>query len=157
MLEFAQGVVVECGSGLTTAFGLDKTSVKSWIALENDNTWSKNLPILESKLVPYGSYVWYDEGAIKHIASECERLESKVCLVVCDGPRGNCKGGRYGALPKLWPYLDDDFVLLLDDVNRRAEMQVLERWTREFPIESKIVIASGDGRAFAIVRRKSVK
>ena len=52
-------------------------------------------------------------------------------LVICDGPPGTTKGGRYGFLPMMKQKLKPGCVILLDDAAREQEQLIVEHWTKE--------------------------
>jgi predicted O-methyltransferase YrrM len=57
-----------------------------------------------------------------------------VDLLIADGPPAYAPGmglARYPALPALLPHLAPDAVVVLDDIVRDGESQVLQRWERE--------------------------
>jgi len=62
--------------------------------------------------------------------------QTSICLqifslVVCDGPPGTTRGGRYGFLPVMLPYLSSKCTILLDDVEREGEQKTLLLWKEE--------------------------
>jgi hypothetical protein len=58
-----------------------------------DAPWpsSRRRPYSLARIVAYADYDWYDVRP--------DELERGVQLVICDGPPGVCRGGRYGLLP----------------------------------------------------------
>jgi predicted O-methyltransferase YrrM len=65
------------------------------------------------------SYLWY---------STFEDLE-RIDLLLVDGPPGDTgRCARLPALPLLLPALADGAVVLLDDVDRADEQEILDRW-----------------------------
>jgi len=137
---------VECGSGLTTLLLKNLLPRDRVIALEQDRVHHEHRLALmggvtvDAPLESKGDYDWY----------KFDHPHKPVGLVVCDGPRGDTRGGRYGALPQLHEYLADKFTILVDDVHRDAERAMLSRWADEYGVVSRVMDA-GDGRAFAIV------
>ena len=77
--------------------------------------------VLHTPLQPYGSYNWY----------RAPGLRSDFCLVVCDGPLGHTRGGRYGLLPRMRHQLRTGATILLDDAQRPEEQHVLRQWEQE--------------------------
>lgn len=68
-----------------------------------------------------GEYQWYDPSAFTDL--------EEIPLLVVDGPPGATGPlARYPALPMLRSRLAADARVLLDDVGRPEEQQVLERW-----------------------------
>lgn len=127
------GPIVECGSGITTVL-LSLLAARrgvTMISLEHMLEWREDAEFLlrhvgawqavtHAPLVSYGDFDWYDMRGVA--------IPRDVALVVCDGPPGVTRGGRYGALPILQPYLARDAVILLDDVMRPDEQAILARW-----------------------------
>jgi len=127
--------VLECGSGLTTLL-LASLAGRRGIpvrTLEHHPKWAAHLAemldaldladsvrLVHTPLRNYGGYHWYE--------IEPEDGLPPFGLVICDGPPGITPGGRYGLLPILGPRLAEDCVILLDDVDRKGERDVLDRW-----------------------------
>jgi Methyltransferase domain len=128
------GPILECGSGVTTlllAALAGRRGVEVW-SLEHLPEWQQKVvrairrfphtTVVKAALRSYGAFDWYGvpPGVLpKHFA-----------LVVCDGPPGATRGGRYGLLPILGDRLQGATVLL-DDAHRPDEQEILARWQRE--------------------------
>lgn len=141
-------VVVECGSGLTTVIATSVRPDITYIALEHEKRlcgFSKDAHY--APLIEVDGVQWYE------IPKAMDGMLGRVRLVICDGPPKQAKGGRIGALPRLYGYLQDEFVILLDDVNREAEQVVLKAWSSMFRIKYTIVDADM-GREFAVIEGK---
>jgi len=136
----ATGPVLECGSGLTTLVAgalAAPRGIEVW-ALEHDPAWFErtraaverwklpNVHVLLAPLRDYGDHAWYDVPL--------DVMPVRFSLVVCDGPPGTTKGGRYGLVPLLRDRLAPHCVILLDDASRPGERAVLERWREELPM-----------------------
>jgi hypothetical protein len=52
-------------------------------------------------------------------------------LVICDGPPGTTKGGRYGLVPIMRERLKPGCAILLDDAGREQERAIADRWKTE--------------------------
>jgi hypothetical protein len=146
----ANGPILECGSGLTT-FLLAIASGHAVWSLEHLAEWRRRTQtrlrwvgvganVLHAPLRPYGSYDWYAVPAC---------LPSDIRLVVCDGPPGETRGGRYGLLPLLRHHLSKGATLLLDDAERPEEQGVLQQWEKEVGWEH--VIKGERDEAYAVV------
>jgi hypothetical protein len=135
----AQGPILECGSGLTTfLLGVlaARRGLEVW-TLEHDRRWYErvqgvlrgvrldNVRLCHARLRPYDGFEWYEQPA---------GLPRDFALVICDGPPGEILGGRYGLLPVMASSLAPDCVILLDDAEREAEMEILHRWQEEWHI-----------------------
>ncbi len=132
-----KGPVLECGSGLTTVLlgilaGRRGIAVRSlehspeWqeqIAMVLANNQIANVEVVTSPLRDYGAFSWYDPPL--------QELPDNFRLVVCDGPPGMTKGGRYGLLPVFGSRLPQGTVIVLDDADRPSEVELLNRWKDE--------------------------
>jgi hypothetical protein len=152
-----QGPILECGSGVTTILlGLlcGQRKIDVW-SLEHFPQWQRRVSdvieanrisgvrICAAPLIEYGEFVWYD--------SPLDQMPDEFSLVICDGPPGTTKGGRYGLLPIMDQRLPRGARVLLDDANRPGEMELIRRWEEEFGFETEL-IASQDHK-FALMRR----
>jgi hypothetical protein len=131
----ASGPVLECGSGLSTILLALATRRKRTpvMSLENDAGWARRvrewLPydarhvrVQVAPLERYDGFDWY--------AAETTTYPS-FSLVVCDGPPGATRGGRYGLVPVMRKHFAPGCVILLDDANRNDERATAERWADE--------------------------
>lgn len=149
------GAVLECGSGLTTyALGMlgKLDAAAEIVSLEHHPHWFEKIRLLLAKqsmdsvrvlhtpLTDFGPFEWYDVGS--------DALPSDIELVVCDGPPGETKGGRFGLLPTVKSNLGPESRILLDDVERPAERKILELWKEEYNVTYEIVPAD---RSYAVV------
>lgn len=131
------GPILECGSGLTTILmGLlaGRRGVKVY-SLEHFAEWRariedcvakfqiSNVQILSAPLREFADFEWYN--------APLAELPENFSLVLCDGPPGETRGGRYGLLPVMRDRLAPDAVIILDDTEREGELKVLRRWQNE--------------------------
>jgi hypothetical protein len=131
------GGVIETGSGLTTvvlaAIGVPVVAlehVPGWALRVNRAVrWAKGTRVLQRELVSYGEYDWYDVRP--------DDLPASATLIVCDGPPGDTRGGRYGLVPTVRPAKGT--VILLDDAGRTGERAVLDRWREDEGVTFEIV------------------
>jgi hypothetical protein len=133
----ASGPILECGSGLSTILlGLlaARRGIDVW-SLEHLPEWhARVVAVLESLDVPtkhlclsplrsYGEFDWYDLPVVS--------MPREFRLVICDGPPGTNRGGRYGLLPVMRARLARHSLVLLDDATRLEEQLVIRRWAAE--------------------------
>ena len=153
----ADGPVLECGSGATTILlGVlcGSRQIEVW-SLEHSLEWrARIVELLErsgisgsrvcaAPLAERGEFDWYD--------APLNEMPKSFSLVICDGPPGSTKGGRYGLLPVMNDRLPRGSYVLVDDASRPAESEMIQRWQREFQFETEVVNAPGG--TFAIMRR----
>ena len=145
------GDVIEAGSGLSTVLlSYCLPEHRRLLAFENDAEWTdfvngqcgprRSLPVVHSPLIDHQTYVWYQ------LPLELEDMQ--VGLFVCDGPPGRSKGGRYGGLPQLHRWLSPGAVVILDDVERDSETDVIDRWKVEFGLDA--LRFESAGREYAV-------
>ena len=127
------GPVLECGSGLSTLLAgavAMKRGIK-YTALEHSPDWAervrrsletyniKGVELIVSPLVDHGEFDWYDvDGASL----------PEPALIICDGPPGTTRGGRYGLASILKNRVKDGCLILLDDAGRTQEIEIAHRW-----------------------------
>ena len=130
-----RGHILECGSGLSTIL-LGIIAQGRVTTLEHLPEWQKKVQqaaaqhsvgvnVLTAPLVDYGAFDWY--SLPKPAGNGYE-------LVICDGPPSATRGGRYGLLPSVKHLLAHRAVILMDDVERSDEQDIIERWKREFGV-----------------------
>ena len=153
----SEGPILECGSGATTILlGLlcGQRGKEVW-SLEHSAEWQKRVSevlqrhrisgvrVCFSPLVENGEFDWYDAPVAE--------MPDEFSFVVCDGPPGMTKGGRYGLLPLLGNRLPVGSTILLDDACRPGEAELIKRWESEAGFETRLV--EKGARGFAIMRR----
>jgi hypothetical protein len=151
------GPILECGSGLTTILmGLlaGRRGVETW-SLEHTPEWrARVVHSLEQFEIPhahvrpvvlrdYDGFSWYD--------APLAELPKEFQLVICDGPPGETRGGRYGLLPVLSARLPAGSVILFDDATRTGEAEVLRRWITESRMD--VAMREAGNGAFAVITR----
>lgn len=130
------GDTIECGSGLSTLLlgAIADRRGKRHIAIEHQEKWAviirsllqrykiRTSVVILAPLKSYGEFDWYDVPL--------DALPERFDLIICDGPPGSTKGGRYGMLPILGNRLRGA-VIMLDDAIRAEERSVARRWETE--------------------------
>lgn len=138
-LPLTTGSILECGSGLTTLLlavataGTDRRTAtlehnEAWAARVRDALPSRpdsRLRIVETPLKKYDHFDWYDTRPIGNLGP--------IGFVVCDGPPGSTRGGRYGLGAVMKQHLAQDCIVMLDDSSRAEERAIIERWVAELP------------------------
>jgi predicted O-methyltransferase YrrM len=128
------GAILECGSGLTTLV-LATIAPGRVVSLEHNPVWlwqmrleirrlglHRSVRLLHAPLEEHGAVRWYRRPP----GAEC------FDVVVCDGPPAH-HASRYGLLPVMSDRLNQGALILLDDVARKDEAEVVRRWQVDFP------------------------
>lgn len=131
-----RGSVLEVGCGLTTvliaALKVPVVSLEhnpEWAsAVRHAMPWARSATILDRALVAYEDFDWYE--------LRDNDLPSNAPVVVCDGPGGFRRGGRFGLMPIARP--SPGTIILLDDADRPGEQEVLDRWKRDYGVTYEI-------------------
>jgi hypothetical protein len=135
------GPILECGSGLTTlvAGAITAKTGAPLVVLEHhlpsyqrmvrviDRLKLTHVQLHYCPLTAFDGFDWYDTH--KHT------LPEKVTLVICDGPTGSTRGGRYGLVPIMKHTFDGTCRILMDDTHRRKERETIRRWYKEPSLE----------------------
>jgi hypothetical protein len=153
-LAETEGLVLECGSGLSTLVAgvvAQRRGFQVW-AFEQSPFWYERVQaeldrfriravrLCLTPLRDYGAYVWYDPPV---------ELPPAFSAVACDGPPGETKGGRYGLWPVMRRRLASGCVVLLEDVVREDERRILKCWAEESGRDFSI---AGTRRSFGVLR-----
>ena len=158
----SRGPILECGSGLSTLLigAIAKKRNQKHFALEHQPPWAErvqkyldryrleSVTLCSTPLTDYGGFDWYDTRRTSMPAS--------FNLVICDGPPGDTRGGRYGLLPVMRDRLTPGCIILLDDAVREEELAIARRWQHEIDatverlgagkLYIKVTVAGGAGR-----------
>lgn len=152
-----RGPVLECGTGATTILlGLlcARRNVEVW-SLEHSDGWRARVEealkrnrisgvhVCKAPLIEYGEFVWYDPPLAQ--------MPEEFPLVICDGPPGVTKGGRYGLLPVMGNRVPPGSTILLDDAERPSELEVIQKWENDASFQTDLF--DNQGRKYAVMRR----
>lgn len=131
------GPILECGSGLSTLLigaVAQARGTRVW-SLEHEPKWAarvqkyldkyriRSVTVCTAPIRSYGEFDWY-------ALTSLQTLPGKISLVICDGPPGGTRGGRYGLVPVMLDKLAPDCTILLDDGARTEEREIAERWAK---------------------------
>jgi hypothetical protein len=145
--------LVECGSGVSTvllARLLRERGAGSVVAVEHDGAWAALVGDLlrREQLVDVARVVhaplegdppWYAPAALA-------ALDSDVDLLIVDGPPAFATGEQHRRAPALAffePRLVPGATVVLDDLHRRGEREVLARWQAQTCWRFRIDVAAG--------------
>ena len=129
------GPVLECGSGLSTVLigAVGQARGIRVYSLEHEPKWATRVQktlhkyrihsvnMCVAPIRSYGDFDWYALPSL-------QTIPPRVSLVICDGPPGGTRGGRYGLVPVMLEKLREDCVILLDDGARDEERSIANRW-----------------------------
>jgi predicted O-methyltransferase YrrM len=148
--------VVELGSGTSTVL-IARLLQQQWpdgghqhVAVEHDAAWlqwvveqlareglSEGTTVVHAPLVRHDlaadGLLWYDSAVLESGLDACLG-EEQIDLLVVDGPPADTSDkvlARYPALPALVTRLAAGATVVLDDVERPGEQEVLRRWTHQ--------------------------
>ena len=140
------GPILECGSGLSTILlgaVAQSRGIRLW-SLENDGKYAARVQTCLRKyrinavtlcvapLRSFGDFDWYS-------LPQLQTIPPKISMVVCDGPPGSTRGGRYGLVPVMMDKLRQDCVVLLDDGARAEEQAIAGRWAQLLGASPEII------------------
>lgn len=131
----SDGPILECGSGLSTvlAGAVAQSRGIRIFSLEHDPKWASrtqkyldkyriySVTMAVAPIRSYGDFDWYSLPSL-------QTIPGKIALVICDGPPGGTRGGRYGLVPVMLDKLRPDCTILLDDGARDDERAIAARW-----------------------------
>ena len=159
--------IVECGGGISSVFIARLLAQKekgTLLTLEIDKRWERWLmsQLRDEVLDKYATVVsaplkpcprvaedvdWYSLDAVEDALEGLQDIQ----LLLVDGPPAYEEGkglARLPALPVLHDALAPDASIVLDDIGRPGEQEVLRRWEDEFSISFEI----RDAAAVAVTR-----
>jgi len=141
----SNGPILECGSGLSTILVgaiAKRRGLYHW-TLEHKQTWATRVKgylnrynidsvvLHEKPLKDYGKFLWYDPPL--------KSMPESFNFVICDGPPGITKGGRFGLVPIMSPRFHPGCIILLDDAHREQELAIARRWESELNASFEIL------------------
>ena len=151
--------VVEIGSGTSTVLlarllqERESGGQHRHVAVEHDAAWARwvadqlareglgeRTTVLHVPLAPHprgqAGLPWYDDEQLSE-GLDAALGDQPVDLLVVDGPPADTADkvlARYPALPVMHPRLAPGATVVLDDVERPGEQEVLRRWEHEFDV-----------------------
>jgi hypothetical protein len=139
----ASAVLIAFGAGSIVVGALAQRRGRQYWALEHSPEWAvkvdrhldrygiDSVVLSVDNLKDHGDYVWYDPPL--------DSMPKSFSLVICDGPPGGVKGGRYGLVPVMRDRLHPGCVILLDDAGREREIDIARRWEHELGASVKLL------------------
>ncbi|WP_213451330.1 class I SAM-dependent methyltransferase [Rhizomonospora bruguierae] len=163
--------VVELGGGVSTLYIarlLQRRGGHVW-TVEHDEGWAdllteelanealdRTVTVIRAPLAPVGGGwpgedgAWYAQDCLGPALAGC-----RVDLLVVDGPPAYQAGrghARYPAARFFAPLFADDYTVVLDDIDRPGEQEIMERWAAELGVTFECRLVDG---GIAIGRRKA--
>lgn len=157
--------IVECGSGISTVYicslikqmGLDITfnSIdhdQNWLSILRDILVSNDLqdyvhlihaPLKPCSVCYNGAGDWYESNNLQKLLKDSPPID----LLFIDGPPAkstNRSHSRYPAVPYFYPKMDKDFSIILDDISRQGERDIIKKWEEKYNLDFKHKILSGN-------------
>jgi len=138
--------IVECGSGFSTLVlaRLLHTRGGRLVSLEHDQAWATRVrsdlaaaglaEIAQVALAPLQPHPLARDGLQWYAQRALRSLPRRIDLLLVDGPPAfepEIELSRYPALPALAERLAPDATVVLDDIDRRGELRILEAWERD--------------------------
>jgi predicted O-methyltransferase YrrM len=141
-------VIVECGGGISTFYiaRLLKSRGGHLYTIEHNPEWLEFLEkglkkeglldgvtLIEAPLKSSGlgldDIPWYDPEALSKQLPQ----DIKIDLLLVDGPTAyteETQYSRYPAVPYFLPFFSQNCTIVIDDVNRQGEQEIVKRWEK---------------------------
>jgi predicted O-methyltransferase YrrM len=138
--------VLECGSGFSTLKLAQLTQKRGGrlVSLEHDQLWATRVrsslaaaglaETARVMLAPLQPHPLARDGLLWYAEHQLRLVPRRIDVLLVDGPPAfepETELSRYPALPALAERLAPDAIVVLDDIDRRGELQVLQAWERE--------------------------
>jgi hypothetical protein len=152
-----RSVIVECGGGISTIYiaRILKSRGGHLYSIDHHPQWlelleeqlrkeeiSDYVSLICAPLVPtnlsWENLPWYNTEILKKKIPQ----ELAIELLLVDGPPAYEKSlqhSRYPAVPYFFGQLAEDFTIIIDDVNRPGEQEIIKRWTQFLKVNFEIV------------------
>jgi hypothetical protein len=154
--------IVELGSGISSIYMgrlMRQRGGHVW-TVEHDEQWADAITqqlydeslddvvtVVRAPLAPTTSpwpgeeHAWYEPDEVRDgIAGQ------PIDLLVIDGPPASDvtrQHSRYPAIPFFAPLLADDYTIILDDIDRPGEQEIMKRWEQDLGITFEQQILAG--------------
>lgn len=162
--------IVECGGGVSTFYiaRLLKEKGGHLYTIEHEERWANFLtdqlkaenldqyvsiivaPLEPTELGLYGND-WYDIRVLDQ-----KLADRSIDMLLVDGPpayQARIKHARYPAVPYFNTYMANDYTIILDDINREGEKEIIAKWEKQLNIRFDKRLLRGN---IAIGRTKSL-
>ena len=138
--------IVECGSGFSTLVLARVLHARGGrlVSLEHDQRWATRVrrhlaaaghtDLAQVALAPLEPHPLARDGLPWYAQHALRSLPRHIDVLLVDGPPAfepEIELSRYPALPALAERLVRDATVVLDDIDRRGELRILEAWERD--------------------------
>ncbi|MFG1919002.1 class I SAM-dependent methyltransferase [Micromonospora sp. NPDC048898] len=157
--------IVELGSGISSVYlgRLARQRGGQVWTVEHDEQWADTIEqqladeslddvvtVVRAPLAPTASAwpheenAWYETDAIRRGIAD-----QPIDLLIIDGPPASDvarQHSRYPAIPFFASLLADDYAIILDDIDRPGEQEIMKRWEQDLDISfERQILAGGIG------------
>ena len=150
--------IVECGSGISTLLiaRLLRTRPGHLWSVEHDRAWAALVKewVEAEGLADRVTFVEadLDDGWYCRETLEEQLPDGRFDLLIVDGPPAYSRAimhARYQAVPFFRERLAGDWTVVLDDIHRRGEYEVADRWSHDLgrPVTRRLLEGVGVARA----------
>ena len=151
-----RGVILECGGGISTFYiaRLLKSKGGHLYTLEHNREWLELLHrgLKKEKLLDWVTLIdaplkssglglddmpWYDPEAIAQQFPQ----DIKIDLLLVDGPPAytqETQYSRYPAFSYFLPFFSQNCTIVIDDINRQGEQEIVKRWQKNLNVNFEI-------------------
>jgi len=166
--------IVECGGGMSTIYIarlLQQRADGHLHTIEHDGEWltllkdllderglDEHVSLIHAPLQPteqaWSGEQWYSVEIVRNALKSVT-----IDLVLVDGPpayRPEISHSRYPAVPILSEFLMDQYTIVLDDIDREGEKEIIKEWECQLGIDFDICLLDGNfaigtkGEAFTV-------
>lgn len=131
--------VLELGAGQSSLLfnQLRKHRNFEVVTLEHNEEWARRIGSLVSHQVIYAPLLERTIEGFRSPAYDLSQLSGKFDFVVVDGPVGSPSRSRWGALPLLSEHIEQEYVVVFDDAERKGEQQTIKEAIRILSASAK--------------------
>lgn len=145
-------LIVDCGTGLGHSLAAELCGILAnrggrIISLEHDAQYA---PIAQAKFSGWGAVSIIVVPLTPTNAYDFEP-DSLIDLLVVDGPPMALTNGRLNTIRHFMPFLSEKGAILLDDLEREIEQQVVQTLVAEFGLQVEVI---PEGHHMAILRKR---
>lgn len=140
--------IIECGTGISTLLMARLARLHNIDlvidTIDEDEEWltiiydliekedlAKYVNFIHAPILSNDGTYWYDEQSINN-----KLKNEKIDMILIDGPKTfDNKIIRYNAVKYFRKKFSNNYIIILDDANRKGEKEIINRWKKEFNID----------------------